>query len=49
MQLCLKRKTFSEFFAAFLKCISNFEHFEKKMTLIGYVSPKLESPKKVVT
>ena len=24
----LEKEKFSEFFAAFLKCISNFEHFE---------------------
>ena len=30
MQLSEKQKTFSQFFAAFLKCISNFERFEKK-------------------
>ena len=27
--LCLKQKTFSEFFIAFLKSTSNVEHFEK--------------------
>ena len=30
MQLSMKEKTFSEFFAAFLKSRLNFEHFEKK-------------------
>ena len=25
-----KRKTFSQFFSAFLKCTLNFEHFQKK-------------------
>ena len=30
MQLSEKQKTFSEFFAPFLKWISNFERFEKK-------------------
>ena len=30
MQLSEKQKTFSQFFAAFLKCISNFERFEEK-------------------
>ena len=30
MQLSEKQKTFSQFFAAFLKCISNFKRFEKK-------------------
>ena len=28
--LSQKQKTFSDFFAAFLKPISNFEHFQKK-------------------
>ena len=30
-----KQKTFSQFFAAFFKCALNFEHFQKKMTLIA--------------
>ena len=30
MQLSLKEKSFSQFFAAFLKSRLNFEHFEKK-------------------
>ena len=30
MQVSRKQKTFSEFFAAFLKSILNFEHFQKK-------------------
>ena len=30
MQLSEKQKTFSQFFAAFLKCISNFERFQEK-------------------
>ena len=30
MQLPQKQKTFSQFSAAFLKCISNFERFDKK-------------------
>ena len=45
MQLFKKRKNFSQFIFAFLKFRSNFEHFEKKMTLIAYVFPKLETPK----
>ena len=28
--LSQKKKTFSEFFIAFLKCASNLEHFQKK-------------------
>ena len=46
--LSQKQKTFSEFFCAFLKCTLNFEHFQKKMTLIADVFPKLPSPKKVI-
>ena len=45
MQSFKKRKKFSQFIFAFLKFRSNFEHFEKKMTLIAYVFPKLETPK----
>ena len=47
MQLSRKQKTFSEFFCAFLKSSSNFEHFEKKMTLIADVFPKLRTRKNV--
>ena len=46
--LSQKQKTFSEIFCAFFKCTSNFEHFQKKMTLIAYVFPKLRTPKYVV-
>ena len=46
MQLSLKEKGFSQFFAAFLKSRLNFEHFEKKkMTLAALVFPKLRTPK----
>ena len=43
-----KQKTFSEFFSAFSKSKLNFEHFQKKMTLIADVFSKLPSPKKVI-
>ena len=46
--LSQKQKNFSEFFSAFLKSILNFEDFQKKMTLIADVFPKLPSPKKVI-
>ena len=46
--LSQKQKTFSEFFSPFLKSTLNFEHFEKKMTLIADVFPKLPSPKIVI-
>ena len=45
MQLSQKQKTFSQFFAAFLKSSLNFKHFEKKMTLIAFVFWKLLTPK----
>ena len=46
--LSLKRKTFSHFSAAFLKSTLNFAHFQKNITLIADVVPKLPSPKKVI-
>ena len=45
MEWSQKQKTLSEFFAAFLKSKLNFEDFEKKMTLIDFVCPKLPTPK----
>ena len=48
MHLSEKQKSFSQFFCAFFKSSSNFEHFQKKMTLIAYVFPKLQTPKNVV-
>ena len=45
--LSQKQKTFSQFLSAFLKSTLNFEHFQKKKTLIAHVFPKLPSPKKV--
>ena len=43
MQLSQKLKTFSQFFSAFLKCILNFGHFQKKMTLIADVFHNFEN------
>ena len=48
MHLSQKQKIFSEFFAAFFKSALNFEHFQKKMTLIAYVFPKLTTTKNVL-
>ena len=48
MHLSEKEKKFSEYFFAFLKSTSNFEHFQKKMTRIAYEFPKLGTPKNVV-
>ena len=46
--LSQKRKTFSQLSSKILKPRLNFEHFQKKMTLIADVVPKLPSPKKVI-
>ena len=48
IHLSQKRNTSSDFSSAFLKSTLNFEHFEKKMTLIADVFPKLPSPKIVI-
>ena len=45
--LSQKQKTFSQFFSAFLKSTLNFEHFQKKDSLIAELFPKLPSPKNV--
>ena len=49
MQLSEKLETFSGFFIAFLESALNFEHFEKKMSLIAQVFLKLLTPKDVFT
>ena len=41
MHLYQKQNIFSQFLSAFLKSALNFEHFQKKMTLIADVFPKL--------
>ena len=43
-----KKKTFFQIFSPFLKSKLNFEHFQKKMTLIADVFPELPCPKKVI-
>ena len=40
MHLPQERKGFCQLFCAFFKFMSNFEHFQEKMTLIAYVFPK---------
>ena len=45
MQLSRKKKTFSLFFAAFLKSSLNVEYFAKKMTFTAFVFPKLRTLK----
>ena len=49
MHLCKKQKIFSEFFSAFFESALNSEHFQKKMTLISYVFPKLPTTKNVLS
>ena len=48
IHLSQKRRTFSDFFSAFLKSKLNFEDYLKKMTLIANGFPKLPSPKNVI-
>ena len=46
--LCQKQKAFSIFFLAFSQFTLNFEIFQKKMTLIADLFPKLCNTKNVV-
>ena len=48
MHLSQKQNIFSEFFPAFFESALNLEHFQKKMTLIAYVFPKLRTTKDVL-
>ena len=48
MHLSQKPKIFSELFGAFFESALNFEHFQKKMTLIAYVFPKLRTTEDVL-
>ena len=48
MHLSQKPKIFSELFCAFFEFVLNFEQFQKKMTLIAYVFPKLPTTKDVL-
>ena len=48
MLLSRKQKSFSEFSCAFLESGLSLEHFQKKMTLIAYVYPKLPTIKNVL-
>ena len=45
--LSQKQKIFSEFFSEFFESALHFEHFQKKMTLMAYVFPKLPTTKNV--
>ena len=48
IQLSQKQKTFSRLFSAVLKSRLNFEHFERKMTFIAIVFPKLRTSEDAV-
>ena len=48
MHLSQKQKIFSQFFSSVFESALNFEHFQKKMTLIAYVFPKLPTTKNVL-
>ena len=48
MNLFQKEQTFSDFFCAFLKFTLNLQHFQKKMTLMADLFPKLRTPKNMV-
>ena len=42
------KRIFSEYSYAFFESALSLEHFQKKMTLIAYVFPKLQNTKKVL-
>ena len=46
--LSQKQNIFSEFFSSFFESALNFKHFQKKMTLIAYVFPKLPTTKDTI-
>ena len=48
MKSSKKQQTFSEFFASFLKAISDFEHFKTEDDLIAYSFSKLLAAKNMV-
>ena len=48
IHLSQKPKIFSELFCAFFEFVLNLEDFQKKMTLIAYVFPKLPTTKDVL-
>ena len=48
IHLSQKQKTFSEFFSGFFQSALNLEYFQKKMTLIAYVYPKLPTTEDVL-
>ena len=48
MHLSQKPKIFSKLLCSFFEFVLNFEYFQKKMTLIAYVFPKLPTTKDVL-
>ena len=48
MHFSQKRKILPQFFSAFFVSALNFEHFQKNMTPIAYVFPKLPTTKDVL-
>ena len=48
MHLFQKQKMFFGFFSSFFESALNSKHFQKKMTLIGYVFPKLPTTNNVL-
>ena len=48
MHLSQKEKIFFVFFSAFVESALNSEHFQKKMTVIAYVFPKLPTTKNLL-
>ena len=48
MLLSQKQNIFPEFFSSFFEYALNFDHFQKEMTLIAYVFPKLSTTKDVL-
>ena len=48
MHLSQKQNIFSQFFSSFPESALNFQHFQKNMTLIAYVLPKLPTTKDVL-
>ena len=47
MHLSQKQNLFSQFFSSFFESALNFEHFQKNMTVIADVFPKLPTTKNV--
>ena len=48
MHLSQKQNIFSQFFSAFFEFALNFKHFQKEVTLIAYVFPKLPTTKDIL-